>query len=203
MREHISDVEALESKVDKYIDVYLRKGHFSGSILIARKGKVLVSKGYGKANFEHDVPNTPHTKFRLGSITKQFTSLAIMQLQERGLLNVDDPLKKYIPDYPNGEKITIHHLLTHTSGIPNLTDFPEYSETMMISSRVETTIERFKHKPLRFTSGEKFEYSNQITFSWVTSSRKSQVNPMEHTWQKTFSSHLAWSTLDMIVIASC
>ena len=150
----------IESKVDEYIDAYLKMGNFSGSILIAREGKILLSKGYGMANFEHDVPNTAQTKFRLGSITKQFTAMAIMQLQEKGLLNVDDPIKKYIPDYPNGERITIHHLLTHTSGIPNLTSFPDYRRTMMIPSPVEKTIERFKDKPLEFTPGEKLKYSN-------------------------------------------
>jgi len=110
-----------ESKVDEYINAYLKMGTFSGSILIARKGIVLFSKGYGMANYENDVPNIPQTKFRLGSITKQFTATSIMQLEEKGLLNVNDPISRYLPDYPDGEKITIHHLLTHTSGIPDFT----------------------------------------------------------------------------------
>jgi len=150
----------IESKVDEYINPYLKMGTFSGSVLIARKGIILLSKGYGMANYENDVPNTLQTKFRLGSVTKQFTATSIMQLQEKGLLNVDDPISKYLQDYPNGEKITLHHLLTHTSGIPNFTSFPEYQETMMLPSPVEKTIERFKYKPLEFTPGEKFKYSN-------------------------------------------
>jgi CubicO group peptidase (beta-lactamase class C family) len=151
----------IESKVDEYVNAYVKMGRFSGSILIAQNGEVLVSKGYGMANYEHDVPNTPQTKFRLGSITKQFTSMAIMQLQEKGLLNVNDPIIKLIPDYPEvGEKITIHHLLTHTSGIPNFTSFPDYVKTMMIPSPVEKTVERFKDKPLEFEPGEKYSYSN-------------------------------------------
>ena len=152
--------QEVESKVDEYIGAYLKMRQFSGSILIARDGEILLKKGYGMANYEHDVPNTPETKFRLGSITKQFTSTAIMQLQEKGLLNVNDPIKKYITDYPNGEKITIRHLLTHTSGIPSFTSFPDYRETMMLLSPVEKTIERFKDKPLEFTPGEKYKYSN-------------------------------------------
>jgi CubicO group peptidase (beta-lactamase class C family) len=150
----------IAAKVDEYINAQMKLGNFSGSILIAQGDKILVSKGYGMANLELDVSNTPQTKFRLGSVTKQFTSMAIMQLQEKGLLNVNDPIKKYISDYPNGDKITIHHLLTHTSGIPNLTDFPDFTETMMIPSPVEKTIERFKNKPLEFEPGEKFSYSN-------------------------------------------
>jgi len=150
----------IESKVDEYIGAYLKMERFSGSVLIAKDEEILLKKGYGMANYEHDVPNTPYTKFRLGSITKQFTSMSIMQLQEKGLLNVNDPIKKYITDYPDGEKITIHHLLTHTSGIPNFTSFPNYRETMMLLSPAEKTIERFKDKPLEFMPGEKYKYSN-------------------------------------------
>ena len=103
----------------------VQRDHFSGSVLIARDGKVLFSRGYGMANLEQDVPNTPQTKFRLGSITKQFTAMAILILQERGKLNVQDKVKKYLPDAPKAwDEITIHHLLTHTSGIPNYTALP-------------------------------------------------------------------------------
>ena len=151
----------IASKADKYINAYVKQQRFSGSVLIAKNGKFLLSKGYGMANYEHDIPNTPKTKFRLGSITKQFTAMAIMQLQEKGLLNVNDPITKYIPGYPEtGEKITIHNLLTHTSGIPNFTMFPDYRETVMLHSPIEKTIARFKDKPLEFTPGEKFNYSN-------------------------------------------
>jgi len=150
----------LEKKVDEYIEVHIKNGNFSGSILIAQNGEILLSKGYGMANIEQDVPNIAETKFRLGSVTKQFTAMAIMQLQEKGLLTVKDPLTKFIPDYPNGEKITIHHLLTHTSGIPNITDLPELQNIKTLNSLVEKTIEVFKHKPLDFKIGEKYQYSN-------------------------------------------
>lgn len=82
------DLLPLQSRVDNYMENTIRD--FSGAILIAQEGKVLVSKGYGMANYEHDVPNTPQTIFRIGSVTKQFTATAIMQLEERGLLSVDD-----------------------------------------------------------------------------------------------------------------
>ena len=150
----------IEAKVDEYVGTYLKIGNFSGSILIAKEGRILLSKGYGMANLEHDVPNAPQTIFRLGSVTKQFTSMAIMQLREKGRLDVDDPIAKYLPTYPNGEEITIHHLLTHTSGIPDFGEFPDLQKTIMIPSPVEKTIQRFKDKPLEFTPGEKFKYSN-------------------------------------------
>ena len=90
---------------------------------------MLFSKGYGSADLEWDVPNTPTTKFRLGSVTKQFTAASILLLEERGKLNVNDPVKKYLPDAPAAwDKITIFHVLTHTAGIPNFTGFPDYQK---------------------------------------------------------------------------
>src|SRR5271170_6798696 len=80
----------LKPNLDAYLNELTEQGRFSGSVLVAKNGQVLLSKGYGMANYEHDVPNTPQTKFRLASITKQFTATAIMQLQERGLLSVSD-----------------------------------------------------------------------------------------------------------------
>lgn len=150
----------IQAKVDAYMNAHLKLKTFNGSILMAKGGKVLISKGYGKANYELDVPNTPQTKYRLGSLTKQFTAMAVMELQEKGLLNVSDPIKKYLPDYPGGDKITIHHLLTHTSGIPNFTSFPEYKKLMIRPLSVEEVIAKFKDKPLDFSPGEKFSYSN-------------------------------------------
>jgi len=159
----------IESKVDEYINAQMKLSKFSGSVLIAQEGKILVSKGYGMANLELDVPNTPQTKFRLGSVTKQFTAMAIMQLQEKGLLNVNDPIRKYIPDYPNGDKITIQHLLTHTSGIPNLTDFPEFEKKKMLSLPIDSTIAMFKSRSLEFAPGDSFKYSNSgyILLSYI------------------------------------
>src|SRR5437763_8863898 len=95
----------IESKIDAYLKPYLELNGFSGSILIAKGGRVIFSKGYGMANFELNVPNTPQTKFHIGSVSKTFTATAIMILQARGKLNVRDPLAKYIPDYPNGDRI--------------------------------------------------------------------------------------------------
>ncbi len=155
-----SSSQTLLEKVDDYIGAWVKMGRFSGSLLIAKDGQFLVSKGYGMANHEHDVPNTPQTKFRLGSVTKQFTAAAVMQLQERGMLNVADTLAQYIPDYPSGDRITIHHLLTHTSGIVEVTRLPEFRQYLLLPTTVEKTISLFKDKPLEFSPGEQFKYSN-------------------------------------------
>src|SRR2546422_10573342 len=143
----------LEAQVDAYLRPYLDLGGFNGSVLIAKGGRVLLSKGYGMANYELNVINTPQTKFHLGSVSKTFTAAAIMLLQEQGKLSVRDPLTKYIPDYPNGEKITIHHLLTNTSGIPNVNNFPEYATQSKFSHTPTDLIAMFKQKPLDFEPG--------------------------------------------------
>src|SRR5262249_38798000 len=113
-----------QSAVDAYIQPFVEIKGFSGVVLIARRGKILVRKGYGMANYELGVPNTAQTKFHIASISKDFTAAAIMLLDERGLISVNDTLHKYIPDYPNGHLITIHHLLIHTSGIANANSLP-------------------------------------------------------------------------------
>jgi CubicO group peptidase (beta-lactamase class C family) len=150
----------LEAKVDAYVRPFLEIKGFSGSILIASKGRVLLRKGYGMANYELDAPNTPQTKFHIASISKSFTAAAIMLLEERGLLSVSDPLSKYIPDYPEGDKITIHHLLIHTSGIPNVNNFPDYDAKSKSPQTLASIIEMFKNKPLTMKPGERYSYSN-------------------------------------------
>lgn len=151
-----SEVESLSDKAN----VYLLKLKFKGSVLLAKKDIVLVRQGYGMANLDKNLPNTPNTIFRIGSVTKQFTALAIMQLQEQGKLNVKDPVHTYLPDYPHGDQITIHNLLTHTSGIPNLTEFPDFLATMGQQLTVEQNLAKFKDKPLDFEPGSVFRYSN-------------------------------------------
>ena len=113
--------------MEEVVQSYVRDKTFMGAVLVARGGDVILNKGYGSANLEWDIPNTPATKFRLGSITKQFTAAAILLLAERGKLTLDDPIKKHVPDAPAAwDAITIFHLLTHTSGIPNFTNLPDY-----------------------------------------------------------------------------
>jgi CubicO group peptidase (beta-lactamase class C family) len=115
----------------------------------------------GRSNLEWDIPNSPSTKFRLGSITKQFTAACILLLEERGKLKVEDPVKKYMPDAPAAwDKMTIFNLLTHTSGIPSFTGFRDYHSTEAIATTPELLVARFRDKPLEFQPGEKWNYSN-------------------------------------------
>lgn len=148
-------------RVDEYVLALNKLGSFNGSILIAKNGQVIVSKGFGMANLEYDAPDTPQTKFRIASITKQFTAVAVMMLQERGKLNVQDSVCKFLAECPESwRNITLHHLLTHTSGIPDLVVLPEYRQFKMSSLNPEEIIGKFRNKPLDFQPGEKFNYSN-------------------------------------------
>ena len=148
-------------RAEEYLAAHERVNHFMGSVLIARDGEPIFRRSYGLANVEHDVPNRAETKFRLGSLTKQFTAAAVLLLQERGLLDVRDPIGKHIEDAPHSwEDVSIHNLLTHTSGIPSFTSFPDYEGTWMIPSRPEKTMLRFRDKPLEFRPGKKLSYSN-------------------------------------------
>jgi CubicO group peptidase (beta-lactamase class C family) len=151
----------IRAKVDEYMNAAMTVNGFSGSILVARDGEPVVSKGYGMANIELAVPNTPQTVFRLGSVTKQFTAMAVMILQERGKLRVSDPVCQYLTDCPaTWQPLTIRHLLTHTSGIPNYTNFPDFARTALLPTSSAEMIGMLKDKPLEFAPAEKFAYSN-------------------------------------------
>ena len=149
------------ARMDQVVQSYVTNKTFMGSVLVARGDEVLLSKGYGSANLEWNIPNSPSTKFRLGSVTKQFTAASILLLEERGKLKTDDLVKKLMPDTPAAwDKITIYHLLTHTSGIPNFTSFPDYGPQEPFSATPEKLVARFRDKPLDFQPGEKWSYSN-------------------------------------------
>src|SRR5689334_3431443 len=115
------------ARLEQIVQGYVKSANFMGTVLVARGDQVILNKGYGSANLEWNIPNTPTTKFRLGSITKQFTAASILLLEERGKLKIDDPVKKYLTDAPAAwDAITIDNLLTHTSGIFNFTSLPGF-----------------------------------------------------------------------------
>jgi CubicO group peptidase (beta-lactamase class C family) len=143
------------------VQSFVSDKRFMGSVLAAQNGRILLDKGYGFANLERKIPNAPSTKYRLGSLTKQFTAASILLLEERGKLNVDDPIKQYLPDVPAAwGKITIFDLLTHTSGIPNDTELPEFKASMKLPTTPEKLIAQFRDKPLDFPPGQYWRYSN-------------------------------------------
>jgi CubicO group peptidase (beta-lactamase class C family) len=148
-------------RMEQIVQSYVASKTFMGSVLVARDGKALLDKSYGFANLEWQVPNAPTTKFRLGSLTKQFTAASILLLEERGKLKIDDPIKKYMPDAPAAwDKITFFHLLTHISGIPSFTGFPDYRKREWETMTPQQLVDWFRDKPLEFEPGTKWNYSN-------------------------------------------
>lgn len=154
------DARTLEKRVDAYLAPLLRHDLISGSVLIARGGRVLLAKGYGPAQREFGVPNSPDTKFRLGSLSKQFTAAAILLLEQRGTLSTGDRLAKYLPDFPRADSITLLQLLTHTSGLANFNTLPDYGRRIIESMTTAEVVAWFRDQPPVAAPGERFAYSN-------------------------------------------
>lgn len=155
------DNAARMQRMEEVVQSYVASKQFMGTVLVARGETILLDKGYGFANLEWNIPNAPTTKFRLGSVTKQFTAASILLLEERGKLKVDDPVTKYMADAPAAwDKVTIYHLLTHTSGIPSFTGFPDYGSTEAVATTPEKLVARFRDKPLEFQPGQGWKYDN-------------------------------------------
>jgi CubicO group peptidase (beta-lactamase class C family) len=153
--------QALRSALHTYMTDLEAKNQFSGAVLVARGGSILLNRGYGMANWERNTPNTPQTRFRLASLTKSFTAMGIMMLQAEGQLHVQDPICTYLPDCPEAWKpVTIHHLLAHTSGIPNYTSFVDFEETEMLRTTTAQLVARFRDEPLLAPPGQVHSYSN-------------------------------------------
>ena len=152
---------ALKSAND-YITLQANKGSFRGAVLVGINGKIVSEKGYGFANEEWGIPNSTSTEYRIFSMTKQFTGACILLLQERGLLKVQDPVSKYVSDLPESwQAITLHQLLTHTSGIPNYPDMtPRAKEYNRLGATPREMVEVAATQPLEFKPGTKLNYSN-------------------------------------------
>src|SRR5689334_9045201 len=159
-QDHAAKIQELLALAHKY-------RQFNGSALVAENGKVVYKGAFGLANMEWNIPNTPDTKFRLGSITKQFTATVILQLVEQGKIKLDGKLSDYLPDYrkDTGTKVTIHHLLTHTSGIPSYTSQPGFFENVSRNPyKVDEFVKKYASGDLEFEPGSKFLYNNSGYF---------------------------------------
>lgn len=154
----IGSKKTLTSDLETILSRYIDEKVITGNIFITKGDEVLINKNVGMADIKNKISNSSTTKYQIGSLSKQFTAACIMILEDKGMLKVKDNISKYIPDYPNGEKITIHHLLTHTSGIPEHLD--RVMENVTKLHTMEEIIAVFKDKPLVFKPGERFEYCN-------------------------------------------
>jgi CubicO group peptidase (beta-lactamase class C family) len=155
------------AKIQELLALAHQYRQFNGAALVAENGKIVYKGAFGPANMEWNIPNTPDTKFRLGSITKQFTATVVMQLVEQGKIKLDARLSDYLPDYrkDTGSKVTIHHLLTHTSGIPSYTSQPGFFENVSRNPyKVDEFVKKYASGDLEFEPGSKYTYNNSGYF---------------------------------------
>ncbi|GAB4511270.1 MAG: serine hydrolase domain-containing protein [Allomuricauda sp.] len=150
----------VEAEVDAYLDPLLAMDAWSGVIGIYKKGDPILTKGYGFADREWEIDLSTNGKFRLASISKVFTEVAILKLAEQGKISLNDKISSYLPEYPAGQKITVAQLMNHTSGIPHLNSFPNYNDLIKYDYGIEDIIALFKDKELDFEPGAKYSYSN-------------------------------------------
>lgn len=155
----------ISGKIDHYVNSYTTVHGFSGNILIAKKGKIIYQKSLGQANREWKIDNGPDTKFRIGSLTKQFTAAAILQLEEKDRLKTTDRLSKFFPDFPKADSITVHMLLNHTSGIrgdtgDSIPKITEINPNLPNPKLREALIGSFKDRPFEFSPGKGWSYCN-------------------------------------------
>lgn len=153
-------------QIDSLMNKYFEYGQFNGTLLVADKGKVIYKKGFGMANIEWSIPNQPDTKFRIGSVTKQFTAALILQLVEEGKIKLDGKLSDYLPYYrkDTGQKVTIHQLLNHTSGIPSYTNSEFFRDSSRDPYKPHDFVKKFASGDLEFEPGSKFNYNNSGYF---------------------------------------
>ena len=155
------------AKIQEYLTTAHKYRLFNGTALVAENGKVIYKGGFGMANMEWSIPNTPDTKFRLGSITKQFTAMLILQLVDQGKVKLDGKISDYLPEYRKdiGDKVTVHQLLTHTSGIPSYTSQPGFFENVSRNPyKVTDFVKNYASKDLEFEPGSKYSYNNSGYF---------------------------------------
>ncbi|MBE2207339.1 MAG: serine hydrolase [Saprospiraceae bacterium] len=184
----------LNSKIDQLLSAQFPADGPGCTAIVAKGDQVLYRKAFGMAHLELDVPMKPEHVFRIGSITKQFTGAAILKLEEAGKLSVQDDITKYLPDYPTqGHKITIEHLLTHTSGIRSYTDMPEFGSVMRTDKSPEEFIAFFKDQPMDFAPGEKWQYNNSGYFLLGVIIEKVSGMPYDKYIEETFFKPLGMS----------
>jgi CubicO group peptidase (beta-lactamase class C family) len=151
-------------QLDRYMQALTNARGFSGVVLVMKHNDVLLKSAYGMADREWKVPNTISTRFRIGSITKQFTAACILQLEEQGKLTMDDKLSRFFPDFPKGDSVTIRMLLGHTSGIPSYTSQADFGKVERLSLPQDSMIRFISSRPYDFAPGKKFQYDNSGYF---------------------------------------
>ncbi|NTW03912.1 MAG: beta-lactamase family protein, partial [Oscillochloris sp.] len=155
------ELQSIATQMDAYLGLLTTQGNFSGAVLVAYRGQMLIHTGYGLANQEQNIPATTQTRFRLASVSKPITALAVMQLAQAGVINLRTSICTYLHDCPGTwSTITVHDLLAHTSGLQNYTDFLSFADVETLPATPEEVIARFHDLPLEFTPGSAYHYTN-------------------------------------------
>ncbi|HTQ27712.1 MAG TPA: serine hydrolase domain-containing protein, partial [Puia sp.] len=153
--------QTVTETIDELLKAYSAQGEFNGCALVAKNGTVMLNKGYGFRNLLAKTPHDAHSIFQISSLTQEFTTAIILQMQEKKLLSVRDPIAAYLPGFPHGNEISIEDLLTHTSGIFNYTDNPEFIKSGWVKPiRTDSLAVFFRGRPLEFQPGTSYRYSN-------------------------------------------
>jgi len=152
--------DAVATRIREYLAPFAAASNLSGSVLVARKGQILFEQSYGMANYEWQIPNSAKTRFHIASVSKAFTAAAILRLQEQGRLQVSDTIAHYLPDFPQGDRITLDNLLTHSSGIPDINGIEGIDIFERSPHTLEQVVAKFAGLPLEFAPGSKQSYSN-------------------------------------------
>lgn len=153
-------VAALAGRLDAYLRPFVETGNLSGVVFVSRRGEVLFEKAYGRADLNSGVPNASNTRFHIASVSKAFTAAAILLLEERGKLRTTDTVANVLEGYPSGEKLRLDHLLAHSAGVPNVSEYPELSAGRYVPYTAAQLVSVFKEKPLDFEPGSRTRYSN-------------------------------------------
>jgi CubicO group peptidase (beta-lactamase class C family)/uncharacterized protein YneR len=159
----LAAAQSTAERVDTLVRQYHDLGQINGAVLVAESGEIIYEEGVGEADMTFGVANTADTRFLIGSVTKNFTGALILQLVEEGAVDLQAPLSTYLPDYPAevGDRVTVHHLLTHSSGIPSYTGLPEFRTTIVANPQTpESLIDYVKDRELEFEPGAEFRYNN-------------------------------------------
>jgi CubicO group peptidase (beta-lactamase class C family) len=157
----VSHAQSSATRLRQALDTAVRQGHFMGAVLVVEGDKVLIDRAFGQANLEWQQPNSTHTKFRIGSVTKQFTAAAVLLLEERGALKLADKVSLHLAGLPPvWAELTVQQLLNHTAGIPSFTELPSYAALQLQPLKPAEILAEVSRLPLEFTAGTKFNYSN-------------------------------------------
>ncbi len=157
-----SKIPGLDKHISNIFRIFQTDSMPGASVFVSQNGDIIYQKGFGYADIEKKIPVTPDTKFKIGSISKQFTAVAILKLQEEGRIKIEDKLSKYIPDFPSGNEVTIYQLLTHTSGIHDYNSQPNLDVSKPITP--QALLDLIKKLPYDFKPGERYLYSNSGYF---------------------------------------